>query len=81
MGPTNPKKFFIEDSLWTMSVGRLQSNDVSDSNDPGQLPVISIIPSTLLGLKLMNAPHRGAFILSLFREQGLGLSLYLLFHC
>ena len=38
------RSFFIEDSLWTMSVGRLQSNDVSDSNDPGQLPVISIIP-------------------------------------
>ena len=38
------RSFFIEDSLWTMSVGRLQSNDVSDSNDPGQLPVNSIIP-------------------------------------
>ena len=38
------RSFFINDSLWTMSASRLQSNDVSDSNDSGQLPVISIIP-------------------------------------
>ena len=38
------RSLFINDSLWTMSVSRLQSNDVSDSNDPSQLPVISIIP-------------------------------------
>ena len=38
------RSLFINDSLWTMSVSRLQSNNVSDSNDPGQLPVISIIP-------------------------------------
>lgn len=38
------RSLFINDSLWTMSASRLQSNDVSDSNDPGQLPVTSIIP-------------------------------------
>ena len=38
------RSLFINDSLWTMSASRLQSNDVGDSNDPGQLPVISIIP-------------------------------------
>ena len=38
------RSLFIGDALWTMSVRRLQSNDVDDVRDSGQAPVTSIIP-------------------------------------
>ena len=38
------RSLFINDSLWTMSWNRLQSNGISDDDDLGQTPVISIIP-------------------------------------
>ena len=38
------RSLFIGDALWTMSVRRLQSNDVGDVRDSGQAPVTSIIP-------------------------------------